>query len=203
MFPSRRRSLSIVPPPEQIGAADDLAFIRSTMERASTFTAVPGRGGMAMGCVGIAAALLAGSPEDVVHWLTVWLCAAAIAAPIGTAAMAYKGRTIGSEIWSHAGRRFLLAFVPSLVAGAALTAAVVRAGHTHVIAPLWLLLYGAAVTAGGAHSVRPVVVLGAGLVATGLIALVLPTAYANASLAMGFGVLHIAGGWVIARHHGG
>ena len=38
-------------------AEESLQFIRRTMERSSTFTAVPGAGGAGMGAVGVAAAV--------------------------------------------------------------------------------------------------------------------------------------------------
>src|SRR2546422_11134058 len=40
-------------------AADNLRYIREAMERAGEFTAVPGWGGLAMGCTALAAAGLA------------------------------------------------------------------------------------------------------------------------------------------------
>src|ERR671911_14241 len=40
-------------------AADSLAFIRATMARSAAFTAVPGRGGIVMGIVGLTAILTA------------------------------------------------------------------------------------------------------------------------------------------------
>jgi hypothetical protein len=52
-------------------------------------------------------------------------------------------------------------------------------------------------------SVRPVVVLGAGIVLVGTIALLLPLAAANALLAAGFGAMQIVAGIVIVRRHGG
>ena len=67
----------------------------------------------------------------------------------------------------------------------------------------WLTLYGAAVTAGGAFSVRPVPVLGSAFLALGAACFVLPDSWQLACLAAGFGGLHLLFGLLIARHHGG
>ena len=44
-------------------AEENLQFIRRTMERSSTFTAVPGLGGAGMGVIGLAAAILAANQQ--------------------------------------------------------------------------------------------------------------------------------------------
>src|SRR5882724_4954933 len=53
-------------------AMDNLSFIRSTMERATAFTAVPGWGGVAMGVTALAATALA-NDRPPTEWLAVWL----------------------------------------------------------------------------------------------------------------------------------
>jgi hypothetical protein len=51
-------------------AMDNLSFIRSTMERATAFTAVPGWGGVAMGVTALAATALA-NDRPPSEWLAV------------------------------------------------------------------------------------------------------------------------------------
>src|SRR5262252_2172300 len=184
-------------------AADNLRFIRSTMERASSFTAVPGLGGVAMGLTALVAAglsLLAKTPEQ---WLGVWLAEACVAVSIGVWAMARKARRTGSELFSGPARRFLLTLTPPLGAGAVLTLVLAREGQVTLLPGVWLLLYGTAVVTGGAMSVRTVLVMGALLMLLGCAALSSPPSFGTAYLAAGFGVLHIVFGLAIARRHGG
>ena len=184
-------------------ASDNLRFIRSTMERAASFTAVPGLGGAAMGLTALAAAglsLLARTPEQ---WLGVWLAEACVALSIGVAAMARKARRSGSELFSGPARRVLLTLTPPLGAGAVLTLALERQGLVPLLPGVWLLLYGTAVVTGGAMSVRIVLVMGALLMLLGGAALSSPTSWGTAYMAAGFGVLHVVFGLAIARRHGG
>jgi hypothetical protein len=68
---------------------------------------------------------------------------------------------------------------------------------------MWILLYGTAVTAAGALSVRIVPVMGVLFMALGVLTLVLSPGYGNVFMAAGFGGLHVVFGVIIARKHGG
>jgi len=191
------------PDPLKDHADGNLRYIRATMERSVAFTAVSGWGGVVMGAIALAAAGVssrARSPQD---WLGVWLVAAFAAVVAGSFAMARKAHRIGVPVWSGAGRRFFLSFAAPVLAAAILTAALVRAGVFDLLAPTWLLLYGAAVVTGGAFSVPAVPAMGAGFLLLGAIALLCPADWGTALLAAGFGGLQILFGLVIARRHGG
>lgn len=185
-------------------AIADLRYIRTAVQNAGEFTAVPGWGGVAMGTVGIVASALAwnrtGTPQT---WLSIWLGAAVVAVLIGLVSMRRKSRSSGSSLVSAPARRFALAFVPAIITGTALTATLVARGDWDLLPATWLLLYGVAVSAGGAMSVRVVPLMGAVLLAIGVAALFVSFPIANLLLGLGFGVLHVVTGVVIARSYGG
>lgn len=193
------------PPPVVLSqrAFDHLRFIRDTMSVATTFTAVPGRGGVAMGAAGLLGAIVASRQPTAGRWLATWLIAAALATAAGSVALARKARRSGSPLLAGAGRKFALAFAPPLLVGALLSAALWRAGATALLPAVWLLLYGVAVIAGGAYSVPPVPIMGACFLALGALALAAPPGWVDAILAGGFGGLHIGFGVWIARSYGG
>lgn len=187
-------------------ASDDLRFIRHTMERAVAFTAVPGWGGVLMGCTALGAAALAmraGSPRA---WLATWLVAAALAVLIGVSDMAQKaaaGRSSFRGSWRAPGWRFAAALCPALVAGACLTVVLARSGLHALLPGVWLLLYGAGVASAASFSIRPVRNMGLAFMLAGVLALLSPAGFGDAWMAAGFGGLQISFGLWIARHPDG
>ena len=191
------------PTPLPARAADNIRFIRDTMERASRFTAVPGAGTVAMGATALVAAAVSLQTRTSEQWLGVWLAEACLAVAVGIWAMARKARRTSTDLLSGPGRRFLLGLTPPLGAAAILTLAIERMGYWTLLPGIWLLLYGAAVVTGGSMSVRTVLVMGALFMLLGATALASPASWGTAYLAAGFGGLQIAFGAVIARRHGG
>ena len=191
------------PLPLDLRAEENLRYIRATMERAGSFTAVPGWGGVLMGATAVVAALVAARQPSPARWLAVWLVAAVVAFVLGLAAMARKAGRAGVSLVSGPARKFAFSLAPPLAVGALLTLALYRAGELALLPAVWLLLYGTAVVASGAHSVRAVPVLGLCLLVTGTVALFAPAGWGNALLAAGFGGWQIVFGLIIARRHGG
>ncbi len=184
-------------------AEEQLRYIRMSMERAGSFTAVPGWGGAAMGVTALVAAWIASRAVTAHAWLATWLIEAIVAFLIGCWAIRAKALRFRTPVFGGSARRFAMTMSPPLVAGAIATTSFVRSGQLGTLPGLWLLLYGSAVVAGGASSVRVVPLLGLALMAVGAAALFSPASWGNAYLALGFGVLQIAFGIYIARRHGG
>src|SRR6188474_2821639 len=78
-------------------AAEDLRAIRSSMDRASLFTAVPGRGGMLLGAAVASRQLESGA------WLRAWILTAAVGVVVGIAAIARSARAEGQPLLGPTG----------------------------------------------------------------------------------------------------
>ena len=204
-------TIFLVPPPARPDApasisghaADNLTFIRQAMERSTTFTAVPGVGGCVMGTIALGAAFVGSSQTDSDRWLLTWLAAAALAASIGLGAMARKAWLAGATLTGANARRFAAGLAAPFVAGAAITYELWAVRNFTVMAPAWLLLYGAGLLTGGIFSVAAVRWIGACFMALGILAILTPPEWGNTWLAIGFGGLQIGFGIYIARNHGG
>jgi len=182
---------------------DNLRFIRETMERAGAFTAVPGWGGCIIGVTAIAAAIVAAQQPRMEGWLITWLMEGMLAIGIGSVAVKFKAEASEQPVLSAPARRFALSFAPPLMVGALLTVVLYRAHLESAIPGTWLLLYGTGVVTGGAYSVRVVPIMGMCFMLLGGVALFCPMPVANLLLGAGFGFLHLAFGFVIARKFGG
>ncbi|HEX8920671.1 MAG TPA: hypothetical protein VF766_04300 [Pyrinomonadaceae bacterium] len=199
-FPSRVKE---EPPALHDRAMDNLRFIRETMERASSFTAVPGWGGVLMGASALAASFVASQQTSRNLWLATWVVEALLALIIGGWAMDRKARRAETPVLSGPGRKFALSYSPPILVGVLLTVVLLRAGMVSALPGMWLLLYGTGVVTGGAFSVKIVPVMGLCFMLLGTIALFAPAAWGNYLMAAGFGGLHIIFGIIIARRHGG
>jgi hypothetical protein len=183
--------------------ADDLRFIRDTMERSAAFTAVSGWGYILLGFTALAAAGFAARQPSSFAWLRVWLGEGLLAVAIGLLSCTWKADRRGLPLFSGPARKVALGLAPPLVAGAFLTFLLFRAGLQSALPATWLLLYGAGIITGGAFSVAILPVMGLGFMLLGGLAVLAPAAWGNWFLAAGFGGLHIVFGLLIARRHGG
>jgi hypothetical protein len=200
-MPASRPAARTEAPSLPARAAEDLRAIRSSMDRASLFTAVPGRGGMAMGLVALAGAVVASQQPDSGAWLATWVATAAVGLAVGGYAFASSARAAGQSLFGPVGRRFVLALVPALGVGGVLTLALPARGLTSALPGVWLLCYGAGAVTCGLLSLHLVALTGVALMLLGVVALALPPSAGDACMAAGFGGLQLIFGWLIARRH--
>lgn len=184
-------------------AMDNLAFIRETMERASSFTAVPGWGAVGIGAVGTAAAIAAHLQASFGRWLAVWFAAMVLGLALGVWSIVRKASRASIPLLSGPGRRFALNFAPPVIVGGILTVVLYRAHLEAAIPGTWLLLYGTGIVAAGAFSVPVVPVQGVCFMLLGGVALFAPPVWRDWFMALGFGGLHLLFGIIIARRYGG
>jgi len=184
-------------------ALDNLRFIRETMERAGTFTAISGWGIVAVGVVAMVAAFVARLRPTVEWRVGTWIVTAAACIALSLWATARKARRSELSMVSGPAQKLALAFAPAMVVGALLTGALLRVGANDLLPGVWLLLYGTAVVAGGAFSVRIIPVMGLSFMVLGAAALFTPPVVGEMLMVGGFGLVHVVFGTQIARRHGG
>jgi len=172
------------------------------MASAGAFTAISGRGGVAMGVIGFLAALVAARVPGERAWLATWLAAAVVASAVGGWAIRLKAAQAGTPLFASSGRRFMLSYAAPMVAGVIETVALHRAGLDAFLPGAWLLLYGTAAVAGGAGSIKPIPIAGGCFMLLGTAALAWP-AWGNWFMAAGFGGIQIVFGAIVVRRYGG
>jgi hypothetical protein len=191
------------PPALHERAMDNLEYIRETMERATSFTAISGWGQVAIGITALVSALISAQQKTFKAWLAVWVAEAVIALLIAGWSIDRKARAAKMPLLSGPGRKVAFSLSPPIFAGAIVTVVLYRAGLTNAIPGLWLLLYGTGVVTGGMFSVSAVPLMGLCFMALGATAFFSPVGFANWFMAAGFGGLHIVFGVLIARRYGG
>src|SRR5882724_2284717 len=108
--------MSGAPLPMREHALDNIRFIRDAMERAGSFTSIPGWGGVGVGISAIGAAIIAQQflGRSLRMWLAAWLAEAVVAAVIGFGSMALKAKRSDERFMSGASRRFFISYFAPL-----------------------------------------------------------------------------------------
>ena len=183
-------------------AAENLRYIRETMERATSFTALSGSGFILVGLTAIAATLIASTRATQAEWLAVWVGELVVALVLSVGMTARKARHLGVPLRTHTLRKLILAFAPPMAVGAVLTLAIWLGGGYDLLPGIWLSLYGTGVMTGGAYSVRAVPLMGAVFIGMGAVALLGPLS-GDLLLGVGLGGIHILFGLLVWRRYGG
>jgi hypothetical protein len=114
-----------------------------------------------MGATAVIAAVIASRQTAPERWLAVWLLEAAVARRDRRRHHGEKGAARGIADLGGSGQKVRLGIPARPDDGRAVDGGAVRAGEPALLPAVWLLLYGTAVVAGGAFSVRIVPALGA------------------------------------------
>lgn len=173
------------------------------MEAAAADTVISGWGMVSVGAVAALIAPLAHALQSRTAWVLAWLGTACVAMLILVGASFRKAHRTDRSAIGGAGRKFVLAVLPAMLVGLALSGALLWRGAVELLPPIWLFMYGVAVMAGGAFSVKAVPVMGAAFLLLGGLALVAPPGWGDWLMLAGFGGLHVVfGAWVAVRHGG-
>jgi predicted lysophospholipase L1 biosynthesis ABC-type transport system permease subunit len=194
---------------------DELASIRSLMERSSKFISLSGLSGILAGVyalIGAAAAyyLLTDDTKRVRPYggyysfdhlfnsvvgelliIAVLVFVASVAS--GIILTSRKAKRKGQAIWGSTSKALLFNMGTPLVAGALLLFIFILRGYYGIVGPSSLIFYGLALVGAGNFTFTMVKYLGLCEIAIGLIAACLP-GYGLLFWAIGFGVLHIVYG---------
>ena len=192
-------------------AIDRLGLIHDQLARAEVY---PGFRPTAVALVG-AAGLLAAAAHPLIPaaqsgggFVAYWLAVAGVGATLGFAAAARSYARDEDALSRRRTRRVMAQFLPSLLAGAAVTVGVCRAGPELVslLPGLWAVLFGLGIVAARPHLPAGVWWVGGGYVAAGAALLIAADPAAGPSgWAVGgvFGVGHLATAAVLRGRKGG
>lgn len=200
---------------------DDLASIRSLMERSSKFISLSGLSGVLAGVyalvgVGIIYFKLGGSNaaysvipgwHTIIYYLpssTIWIAIGVLIASVVTCVVlsTYKAKKKGQQVWGPASKALLFNISMPLLAGGLFIIILLGKGVFEFIIPASLIFYGLALVSASNYTFGLVKYLGILQIALGLIAALLP-GYGLLFWALGFGVLHIIYGSIMYFKYGG
>lgn len=153
--------------------ATDLSTIRAALEANSRLTSLSGAALIAAGVLAFLAAGLTSQAgladplarqglwgDPLMRMVVLWGSTLLLAITLNLLGMMYRARKDGKPLAARLGRRVLFAMMPALVVGGALTAGLALSQHLDFIFGVWMLCYGAALIAAGAHSLTSVRMLG-------------------------------------------
>ena len=182
----------------------DIAEIRSMMERSSKFLSLAGWAGIMAGIYALAGAYVAYSvfdfnPQELSSGISaqglkqmILLGLAILWLAIGSAVFlsSNKAKKKGEKVWNPTAKRLLLNMAVPLVAGGILLLVLIGHGLTGLLAPVSLIFYGLALFSAGRYTFREIKTLGLIQILLGLAASWF-IGYGLLLWALGFGVFHI------------
>lgn len=180
----------------------NIAEIRSMMERSSKFLSLSGWAGILAGLYAligswIAYSILEFHPDDIFYSYPDLTKVVLVAIGVMTLAIVSaildskrKAKKINEKVWTVTSRRMLTNMSIPLFIGGFLIVVLISRGLIGLIAPLTLLFYGLALFNAGFYTIRAVRVLGFVQMLLGLLNLVF-LSYGLLFWMIGFGLIHI------------
>ena len=198
---------------------NDLAEIRSIMERSSRFISLSGLTDVVTGIYALAGAGLAWylMNREGVHiedglvrgaagialslqLLLIGVVVLLLALVTGIWLTIRKSHKTGQSIWDKTARQLLVSMLIPLVAGGVLCLILMARGFVSVIAPITLIFYGLALVNGSKYTLSDIHTLGLLEIGLGLLAAIF-MGYGLFFWAIGFGLFHIAYGFLMYQKY--
>jgi hypothetical protein len=193
---------------QKANVEQDLAFIRQTMEKATTYDNLAPLGYVAIGCVALAgvsatewilgnrqfSALDTAPITDLLPFCALWLGVLTAALLSMWVAVSIRSRRLKVAPWNGLASRMFLSQIPTSLTAGALTVSLCFIGHVTLIPAVWLLHYGLIAFSfsyftGKDHGINALVFL-----LLGIGALIVPMTLRLPLLALGFGGCHLCFG---------
>ncbi|PZX51973.1 hypothetical protein [Algoriphagus chordae] len=186
----------------------ELADIKSMMERSTRFLSLSGLSGILAGVYALIAAAIAYSliyyPNLPIGFRTSYInddqvlpkllltASAVLILSLGTAWLLSKKKSqrTASKIWSPASKRFLTALMIPLITGGIFCLALIFRGYLVIVAPATLIFYGLGLLNASNHTLSDIKYLGYCQLGLGILSAFFP-GYGLIFWGLGFGVLHI------------
>jgi hypothetical protein len=203
---------------EQNQVHQDLASIRSLMERSSKFISLSGLSGVLAGIYALAGAGLAyaiiykgliiysarqdypahimSDPFQIIPLLGIAIVVLGASLATGFILSLRKARRNGQRFWGPSSKILLFNMVMPLLTGGVLILIFLWRGYFGIVAPSALVFYGLALIGAGNFTFKGVQYLGINEIVLGLVAALYP-GYGLLFWAIGFGVLHIIYGSIM------
>ncbi|MBN7812831.1 hypothetical protein J0A68_17885 [Algoriphagus sp. H41] len=186
----------------------ELAEIKSMMERSTRFLSLSGLSGVLAGIYALIGAGMAYywiyfpnppfgfrtsyiQEDQTLLRLLVTACAVlALSLYTGWALSQRKSQRTSSKLWTSASKRFISALLIPLVVGGIFSLALISRGYLIIVAPATLIFYGLALINAAHFSLGDIKYLGYCELALGIISAFFP-GYGLITWTLGFGVLHV------------
>ena len=186
-------------------ASHDLARIRALMERATEWSNLSGWSVVLSGLLataGVAACAARGAdferPGHAATLGAVWGSVFALAFGQGVAFSVANAWRKAEPAWSPLTRQVVIAMLPALFTGAALTGYGFTTSQLDLLPPCWMLAYGSSLMGLGVLAGRPVRMAALAFLAFGAASLFLWKDRGLATMLVSFGGLHLVlGGWML------